>query len=228
MEAARHDWWDGKPEREKKRYIWNYVKRHNLFKTYVTTLSKWKQRTLPEVWTSLEPQHLKEFVDWVVKNPAVTLATCVRAWLRTLAGLQNPSGTAGNLGNRVVDPGKQLLMTWQGHWGVVKRADVPQATDELSATETLKRDRYVQSLWAKALPLLEDLKSKLGAEDMGASLELCTRTFAQGSIRIHLHACYISHSARLQKMELSALKVFGSGPHLSAESSRRQHRRRAA
>ena len=92
----------------------------------------------------------------------------------------------------------------------------------------LKKDHYVQSRWAKALPLPEDLKTRLGAEDMGACLELCTRTFAQGSIRIHLHACYIPYSARLHQMEPSALKVFGSGPRLHAESSRRQHRRRAA
>ena len=229
MEAATNDWWDGKPEREKKRYFWNYVKRNNLYKTYLQTLSRGKQRTLPEVWSSLEPMHLQEFVDWVVKNPAVTLATCVRAWLRQLAGLlECPSEMAGKLSNRVVDPGKQVVMTWQGHWGLVKRADAPQATDALSATEMLKKDPYVQSLWAKALPLLGDLKTRLGAEDVGASLELCTRTFAQGSIRIHLHACYVSHSARMKKMELSAMKVFGSGPHLSAESSTRQHKRRAA
>ena len=77
------------------------------------------------------------------------------------------------------------------------------------------------------MPLLEDLKEILGAEDMGASMELCTRTLAQGSIRVHLHACYISSMARLNRMELSALKIWGSCPHVSTECSKRQHRRRA-
>ena len=229
MEAARNDWWDGKPEREKKRYFWNYEKRNSLYSTYLKTLSRGKQRSLPNAWNSLEPMHLKEFYNWVLKNPAVQLGVSVRAWLRQQVGLERPSGVdEEKMSNRVVDPGKQLLMTWQGHWGVVNRAAAPPATGVLSATETLKQDRYVQSLWAKALPLLEDLRATLGADDVGASLELCTRTFDKGSIRIHLHACFVSQTARMQKMELSAMKIFGSGPHLSAESATRQHRRRAA
>ena len=227
LEAARNDWWDAKPEREKKRYFWNYVKRNNLYNTYYKSVSRQRQRSLPESWLSLEPMHLKEFVDWVLKLPAVVLAACVRVWLRRLAGLES-SGMDQQLGGRVVDPGKQLLMTWQGHWGVVKRADAPRATCVLSATEALKKDRYVQSLWAKAQTNLGDLKEQLNAEDVGASLELCARTFEQGSIRIHLHACYVSHTARMRKMELSALKVFGSSPHLSTDQTARQHRRRAA
>ena len=173
---------------------------------------------------------MTEFADWVLHNSAATLARCVKEWVRNFARSGCPSekakvSTQDN--SRLVDPGKQLLLTWQGPWGVVKRWDVKESTDELSATEALKEDPYVRSIWAKAMPLLEELRTKVGAEEMGASLELCTRTLAQGSVRIHLHACYISNSARLHKIELSALKVFGSGPHLSAESSKRQHRRRA-
>ena len=226
LEEVKYDWWDGKKDREKKRYIWNYVKRNNLYNTYVTSFPKSQRRAYPEAWTSLEPTHLKEFVDWVCKNPACSLPLCVSMWWRKWSGCEL-SATERDPGLKVVDPGRQILMTWQGDWGLVKRKDAPETMGELSATEMLKKDLYIQSLWKKAMPLLEGFKKIIAADDMGASMELCTRTLAQGSIRIHLHACYISTAARLNRTELSALRVWGSIPHVSTESSKRQHRRRA-
>ena len=231
LDAVRSDWWDGKPEREKKRYFWNLVKRQNLYGTYLNTLSKWKRTQRPEMWSSLEPMHMREFLDWVLLLPALCLAQCVREWVREFASSGRAPEDPKNRdkdGNRMVDAGKRLLLTWQGPWGVVTRSEVTRATTELAATNILKKDRYIGSMWAKAMLLLQELKATLGAEEMGASLELCTRTFEQGSVRIHLHACYISDSARLRKVQLAALKVFDAAPHLSAESSKRQHRRRAA
>ena len=228
IDDAANDWWDAKPDRERKRYFWNAVKRMNLYNTYLKTLTRGRLRSLPATWGSLESDDLKEFINWVVRNPSVQFAPCVKAWLRVLAGLESPSLTVAPELDRTIDAGMQLLATWQGPWGVIKKEDAAFFSDELSAIEMLKKDPYIQVLWEKALALVDGVKTKLGANDMGACLELCTRTFAQGTIRIHLHACFVVHSGRLRKIELSAMKVFGTPPHVSGESRHRQHKRRAA
>ena len=161
LEEVKYDWWDGKADREKKRYIWNYVKRNNLCNTYATSLSKSQRCAYPETWTSLEPTHLKEFVDWVCKNPACSLPLCVSMWWRKWSGGEL-SATEPDPGLKVIDPGRQILMTWQGDWGLVKRKDAPETMGELAATEMLKKDLYIQSLWKKAMPLLEgDIESDI-------------------------------------------------------------------
>ena len=96
----------------------------------------------------------------------------------------------------------------------------------LEATENLKQDRYTISLWAKAKKILEGLQVELSADEWCASLEVCTRTFATGTVRIHLHACFVATQTLLQAMDLEDLRVFGSRPHLGMEDNQKVRRRR--
>ena len=40
LDDAHREWWDAKSEREKYRYVWNYVKRNNLYNTWLQTQSR--------------------------------------------------------------------------------------------------------------------------------------------------------------------------------------------
>ena len=96
---------------------------YELVQHFLKTLTRARLRSLPATWGSLESDDLKEFIDWVVKNPSVQFAPCVKAWLRTLAGLESPSVTVAPQLDRSIDAGMQLLATWQGPWGVIKKED---------------------------------------------------------------------------------------------------------
>ena len=50
--------------------------------------------------------------------------------------------------------GKQVLLTWQGPWGLVETESMKKTKDVLEATEILKQDRDAISLWSKAKKIL--------------------------------------------------------------------------
>ena len=226
LDVKARDWWDSKSERDKYTYVWNHMKRHNVYNTYLQAQSAWIKRSRPATWGQLEPGHRAEFVKWVLCMARPQWPACVGEWLQAVWG---PGGQHPQAGPKreMISPGAQIVLTWQGPWGVVKRASVPGDIDELSATVLLKKDRYVQSVWEKARPLVERVQKMLEGHEWGASLELCTRTLREsGVVRIHLHACFISTQGNLKQTELSALQIFGGVPHTAAQAAR-VHRRRA-
>ena len=204
-----------------------HIARKKYYKTFLATLSRGTRRARPELWTSLEPEHKKEFLEFVFE--AAHWDSHLSEWARkALCRDPGASPSKDPARNRLIEPGRQLVLTWQGPWGVVAPSRVSAATDELAATETLKRDRYAMSLWQEAKKRFELLKTDLTADEFGGSLELCTRTFQTGLVRLHLHACFASTGGRLERMELSALSVFGCLPHVQVEDARNQRKRRAA
>ena len=121
-----------------------------------------------------------------------------------------------------------VILTWQGPWGVIDPKSIPSGFDELSATEYLKKHRYVQNLWEQVQKICQQHLGLLQGDQMGVSTELCTRSFREGVYRIHVHAFFLNTKGCLAKTELSALTLFRSGPHVAHEDEKRKRKRRAA
>ena len=157
------------------------------------------------------------------------MADVAKQWIREKFVLGNhPLYKSRHAEQTTIVPGSQIILTWQGPWGVISNKSVPPGSDELSATDILKKHRYVVNLWDQALQKIKAMQEVMQADQLGASMELCTRSYRQGVIRIHLHACFLSTTGRLPKMELAALRLFKGGPHISHEDEKRKRKRRAA
>ena len=230
VEAVDSDWWEEKTDRQKYQYVYNLLKRVNAYGGWKLTLRKRVRDRLPETWTELEQEDRDAFLVWFEKNHHPPLLNVVKCWIWEGLLQKIKTGRGGHWEEKRQGPrflGMQVVLTWQGDWGLLLSDILKQTKCAREATEILKNDRYVISLWTKAKKILEGLKGELAADEWSGSLELCTRTFEAGTVRIHLHACFVSTGSRLQPTELQDLKIFGSVPHMSSEDKKKARRRRA-
>ena len=229
--AAESEWWEQKSEKKKYLYVYNMLRRSNAYAAWKLSLRKRFRRRLPATWMELEQEHKEQFLDWFVQSSQLVLHDVVKRWIWDALVPKMKQGRGGHWEDKRQGPrklGKQVLLTWQGPWGVVRTESMKKTKDVLEATEILKQDRYAISLWSKAKKFLEGLHVELSANEWCASLELCTRTFSTGVVRLHLHACFVSLEGPLQSMDLNDLAVFGSPPHVCAEDNKKARKRRAA
>ena len=229
--AAACEWWFSKSEKKKYLYVYNIVKRSNAYNAWKLSLRKRLRNRLPSSWVELETDHKKEFLQWVVRSFRSHLHEEVKRWTLSSLLTKTASGRGGHWNEKrqsLPKAGMQVLLTWQGPWGVIESEKVKIKCGVSEATEMLKKERYAISLWTKAIAILETMKVALGADEWCAALELCTRTFETGTIRLHLHACFVGLSAPLKDLEISELAVFGTRPHVSSEDKKKTRKRRAA
>ena len=229
--VAEFDWWEEKTEKKKYLYVYNIVRRSNAYEAWKLTLRKRVRERLPAAWMDLEWEQKDQFLDWFVQNSQQQLPAVVKRWIWDALKSKMKQGRGGHWEGKREGPqklGKQVLLTWQGSWGLVETESMKKTKDVLEATEILKKDRYAISLWTKAKKIFEKIHVELSANEWCASLELCTRTFSTGVVRLHLHACFVSMGFPLQAADLKDLAVFGSVPHVCGEDNKKARKRRAA
>ena len=81
-------------------------------------------------WTKLEPEHKQEFFEWVLGHPGTTWPQVVREWVVAFWGT-GEKPVPVKVDTTPIDPGSQLVLTWQGSWGLLQRSDVAVDADEL-------------------------------------------------------------------------------------------------
>jgi len=229
--AAACEWWFEKSDKKKYLYVYNILKRSNAYNAWKLSLRKRLRDRLPSSWVELETDHKAQFLQWIVASFQPHLHEVVKSWTLNSLLSKTTRGRGGHWNEkRQARPraGMQLLLTWQGPWGVLQSEKVSKASGASEATEILKKERYAIALWTKAKAALEVLQDELGAAEWCAALELCTRTLETGTIRLHLHACFVARSAPLKDLEISELAVFGTQPHISTEDKKKTRKRRAA
>jgi hypothetical protein len=122
---------------------------------------------------------------------------------------------------------QSLLLTWNGPWGVLRGTSVPPPGTDLNvAVEQLRQHVAVQRLWSEALQLSERASRALRLDKYAVSLEVCTQSFHDGTLRVHAHALWACNT-QLRLRSLGAWRFGGSLPHrcldgLSARARGRQ------
>ena len=116
LDVKARGWWDSKSEREKYRYVWNYMKRHNLYNTYLKAQPRQVQRNRPAEFGQLEKEHRAEFVRWLLCVARPQWSPYVGQWLHAVWGAGGQHVKKGEA-CKLIDLGSQALMTWQGPWG---------------------------------------------------------------------------------------------------------------
>ena len=229
--VAACEWWDKKSTKNKYLYVYTMIRRSSAYEAWKLTVRKKVRVRLPESWISLEEEHKREFLQWFVRCYRSGLAEPVKAWTEEVLLPKSQQGRGGHWKEKRDDklrPGRQVLLTWQGPWGVIASDKMPAGSGAADVVEALKKEKYTSSLWTKAKAAAEKFAVELSADEWSASLELCTRTLATGVVRLHVHACFVSTTGHLENLDMDSLCLFGAAPHVSSENKKVKRQRRGA
>ena len=182
------------------------------------TARKW-----PLMWTKLAPAERQQFISWwAERNVGKVPAACLE-WVLADGMLR----TRGKRKYKAADGSKQVLLTWQGAFGVLKLSSQPARSDVPSVVEHIAASPEGKGLWARLQCAVAEKAQGAGAEDVALCLELCTQTLSSGlGLRVHAHACLRSGSG-LRFRCLDDMEVLGAVPHVVQQRTGRNSRQRA-
>ena len=123
---------------------------------------------------------------------------------------------------------RQMLLTFNGEWGLVKDVEVP-AADTMSENaltsavnqvcEQLRTHPGLLKLWEEFSELVHGWKDTLYLASVAFSFELCTHTLAkERMIRVHAHA-FLRNGGKIRINRGSFLSFHGVEPHRSDQGS---------
>ena len=146
--VAEREWWDLKAEKKKYSYVYNILKRSNAYNAWKLSMRRRERDRLPQSWGELETDHKAQFLQWFVRSFQPHLPEVVKSWTLQSLVTKALSGRGGHWKEKRESrprAGKQLLLTWQGPWGVIASEKVTNASGVSDATEILKKMRYAIS-----------------------------------------------------------------------------------
>ena len=120
----------------------------------------------------------------------------LRDWWHTSVRTYN--GDGGEQSSRP-PRGKSFLLTWNGSWGLLGALPDVSLSSVVPACAQIAKLPSVCQLWEAFLGCLALAVQSLGVEDWAASLELCTETSTNESVRLHAHAFFMNGA----KMDLT-------------------------
>lgn len=220
-------WWLQKNDQEKYDYVYNKLRRSYSLFIYARSHGYGPQENLPETWpksmTLLEDEDKKLFVHWWTVENAGKEKSEVISWAKEY-GFKTKVGR-----RRGTFRTPQVLLTYQGDWGVLKLSSQPASdADWPKLVQELKESPKVKDLWDEISAEFAALGKKVRAEDVAVALELCLQTLsAGGGVRLHVHACFRS-TAALQFQTLEDFTALGSKPHCSMSRVTGPLRKRAS
>lgn len=131
---------------------------------------------------------------------------------------------------------QEMLMTWNGSWGLfsgcpvsLQPGDSAAGVDEiLKATEWVKKQPRFQKLWEQAKLHCNALAEYLHADDHSFALEVCPSTVdPEKEVRVHLHQFLTSMKPmKLQNTSLASVRFLGTAAHVKPNYLRIKGRRR--
>ena len=151
---------------------------------------------------------------------SVALAFCgARPPPRFVANLVDIVFPESDQGHRPKNVGNSCLLTWIGPWGVKDSAQEWVIFDESVSLDDVvhecKESPAVVQMWEKAMPYIDQLRRRVGAQDVAVALEVCPETFEKKRIvRLHIHS-FLRGAARLSLPPLVALAFDGAVPVLA-------------
>ena len=183
-------------------------------------LEKW-----PLSWTYLPSEFKLRLHDFWKDRYAERLPEEARRYAREVITSSQPkfAGRPFKEGN----PNRltQVLLTYQGPWGILKTSLQPQHLDVETAVAHCRASAYVQKLWSRALAETEKLGTSIYACHHAISMEVCTATLQKEQVvRVHLHVAFRA-STRLKYRSLDTLKLLATRPFLSMETMNRKRMR---
>ena len=123
--------------------------------------------------------------------------------------------------------GRQFLLTCNGDWGLVKVPDHVSLSPEVeAAVQQLRKLGVCKETWFRVKQEAVRIAVEFSAEDWAVCLELCPKTYAEGTVRLHAHVA-IQWSKR-QKWRMSASDMGFLGGKYTLQSEYVVARRRKA
>ena len=92
---------------------------------------------------------------------------------------------------------KSVLLTYQGPFGEVPTEGYRPLVDMNKTIAMLRAAPQMLQLRDDFLAFVPDLCEQLHADAWACSLELCTKTYDEGQIRVHAHAFFLKESGRM-------------------------------
>jgi len=122
---------------------------------------------------------------------------------------------------------KHVLLTYNGPWGRITDAAVLSAATEArtrfaveiqqigAVVSALQSCTHVKRLWADMTVLGDTFMQRQDVQDLGYSLELCTKSFvAENAVRVHFHLC-LRGKPKIRLKCLDKLAFRRTPPHIS-------------
>ena len=161
---------------------------------------------------------------WITTGSRQEVAAPVRQWITENF---NQNSAVDKTPPVLVYQGKQFLLTCNGDCGLLKvPGHVSLSAEVEEAVQGLRKLGECEKTWLRVKQEAVRLAVEFSAEDWAVCLELCPKTYAEGSVRLHAHLA-LQWSKR-QKWRMSASDmVFLDGKYTLQSEDAMARRRKA-
>ena len=155
-------------------------------------------------------------VMWITAGSGQELAATVRTWIldnfnAKSAVVESPPMTY---------QGKQFLLTCNGNWGLLKLPDHVSLSPEVEqAVQELRKLDDCQKTWLRVKQESARIAVEFSAEDWAVCLELCPKTYKEGTVRLHAHVAIQWSKRQKWRLSLSDMVFLGGNYTLQSEDA---------
>ena len=150
-------------------------------------------------------------LDWFEQDTAPPV--CVRAWIEKVIRANQPQGDK----KKVFVKASQVLLTWQGNWGLAPDDFFVDDVDLNYLCDRLRMSSWAQGLRDEFQHFVDELVQQLFLDVWLFSIELCTKTLqTQNLVRLHVHAFFKKDSQIFVRSPIS-LAFKNSIPNRAAQ-----------
>ena len=143
-------------------------------------------------------------------------ATCAPDWARDWAASRWHLASGGKAPKLHA---KTALLTYQGDYGLVPvEKYLPLVCVDTTCSQ-MRADPMLQQLWADLVTFSQWLCTRLAASNFACSVELCTKTFGTGKLRVHCHIFLKKEGGRITVTSHQIFKFRDCQPHVKGDDT---------
>ena len=183
--AADLSWWVDMDEEAKRQWVDNAMKAGG-FQEYVVHQKADHRRIPPRYYSKCNRHDRRQMaLRWIDAGSGKATDAPVREWITD--HFNKPLEIRKSSEEHIYQ-GKQFLLTCNGNWGLLTMPEHVSLSPELEeAVEQLKAMDASEKAWLRVRQETMRLVEHFSADDWAVCLELCPKTFATGTVRLHAH-----------------------------------------
>ena len=217
-------WWLDMDEHAKSRWVDSRLKDGGQ-EEYCTALRANHKRTPPRYYSKCNRHDRRQMaLMWISAGSGQQVAAPVRQWITENF---NQKSAVDKSSPALVYQGKQFLLTCNGDWGLLQVPDHVSLSPEVeAAVRELKKLEVCEKTWLRVKQEAVRIAVEFSAEDWAVGLEVCPKTYAAGSVRLHAHVAL--QWTKRQKWTLAASDMVFLDGKYNLQSEDAMARRRKA
>ena len=177
-------WWLALDEEARTQWVDSRLKEGGM-QEYFAALRANHKRMPPRYYSKCNRHDKRQMaMMWTTAGSGQKLSTTVLTWIKENFKTSSVVGQPLPM----VYQGKQFLLTCNGDWGLLERLDHVSLSPEVeqAARELSKLDEC-QKVWLAVKQEAARIAVEFSADDWATCLEMCPKTFKEGTVRLHAH-----------------------------------------